>query len=91
MQKLGIASSLLALVLLLTLMFPAVSPKAAASPSPAATPAPHPHIVAALDHMRQARGHMAQAEGEFEGHRARSIELLDQAIHEAELCTSAPK
>lgn len=89
MQKLGIASSLLALVLLLTLMFPAVRPRAAASP--AATPAPHPHIVAALDHMRQARGHMAQAEGEFEGHRARSIELLDQAIHEAELCTSAPK
>jgi hypothetical protein len=89
MQKLGIASSLLTLVLLLTLMFPAVSPKAAAAP--AATPAPHPHIAAALDHMRQARSHMAQAEGEFEGHRAHSIELLDQAIHEAELCTNAPR
>jgi hypothetical protein len=90
MQRLGIASSLLTVVLLLTLMFPAASPKAAASPAAAPGP-PHPHIVAALDHMRQARGHMAQAEGEFEGHRARSIELLDQAIHEAELCTNAPK
>jgi len=89
MQRLGIASSLLTVVLLLVLMFPAASPKAAASA--AATPALHPHVVAALDHMRQARGHMAQAEGEFEGHRARSIELLDQAIHEAELCTNAPK
>jgi hypothetical protein len=87
MQKLGIASLLLALVLLLALLFPAASPKATA----AATLAPHPHIAAALDHMRQARTHMAQAEGEFEGHRARSIELLDQAIHEAELCTNAPR
>ncbi|HKI25941.1 MAG TPA: hypothetical protein VKA07_06420 [Candidatus Sulfotelmatobacter sp.] len=52
---------------------------------------PHPHIVAALEHMNNAKGHLKQAEGEFSGHRARAIELLDQAIHEAQMCVDAPK
>jgi len=103
MQKLGLVSLLIMITILLTLAFPAAAtgPKApvpavpaAAVPAPAtpaAAPAPHPHIVSALEHMREAKGHLEQAEGEFAGHRARSIELLNQAIHEAEICRDAPK
>jgi hypothetical protein len=40
--------------------------------------------------MRLARDHMAHAEGEFHGHRAKAIEHLDRAIHEAELCEQEP-
>jgi len=78
---------LVAVILLFTLAFPA----AAAGPNPPMPTPPHPHIMAALDHMKQARGHLQQAEGEFAGHRAKSIELLDQAINEAQMCVDAPK
>jgi hypothetical protein len=40
--------------------------------------------------MRAARDHMAHAEGEFHGHRAKAIEALDHAIHEAEECEREP-
>jgi hypothetical protein len=33
---------------------------------------------------------MARAEGEFHGHREKAIELIDRAIHEAELCLREP-
>jgi outer membrane protein TolC len=99
MQKLGLASLLITINLLFMLAFPAAAtgPKApvpaavpaAAAPAPA--PAQHPHIIAALEQMRGAKGHLDQAEGEFAGHRARAIDLLNQAIHEAEICRDAPK
>ncbi len=87
MQRLGTVTLLLAVILLFTLAFPA----AAAGPNPPMPTPPHPHIVAALEHMNNAKGHLKQAEGEFSGHRARAIELLDQAIHEAQMCVDAPK
>jgi hypothetical protein len=40
--------------------------------------------------MRNARGRMQAAEGEFHGHRDKAIEHLDQAIHEAEICEREP-
>ncbi len=60
-------------------------------PPPAAAEERHPHVVAALESMRNAKGHLEQAEGDFEGHRARSIELLNQAIQEAQLCVTTKK
>jgi len=101
MKKLGFASLLITAAVLFTLAFPAsaASPKSpaapaipvAASPVPA-SPAPaeesHPHIRAALESMRQAKHHLETAAHDFEGHRVKAIEHLDQAIHEAEICMS---
>jgi hypothetical protein len=36
--------------------------------------------------MRAAKHELEVAEHDFEGHRVKSIEHLDQAIHEAEVC-----
>jgi len=73
---------------------PATIPMAAAPASPAAAaPAPmppHPRVHEALEAMRSARDHMSHAEGEFHGHRAKAIEHLDLAIHEAEECEREP-
>ena len=49
-------------------------------------PEPHPHIHEALEAMRNAKHHLETAEHDFDGHRAKSIEHLNQAIHEAEIC-----
>ena len=38
--------------------------------------------------MRAAKHHLESAEHDFEGHRVKAIEHLDQAIHEAEICMS---
>jgi hypothetical protein len=102
MKKIGFLTLLLTATLLLALAFPvsAAGPKsppsavAAAPPSPAAaapTPAPpHPRVHEAIEAMRNAREHMEHAEGEFHGHRAKAIEHLDAAIHEAEMCEREP-
>ena len=104
MKKIGFLTLLITATLLLTLAFPvgAAGPKAAAAPvaaapaSPAAaapTPMPpHPRVEHALEEMRHAREHMmaANADGEYHGHRAKSIEHLDAAIHEAEICMQEP-
>ena len=102
MKKIGLLTLLITATLLLTLAFSAAaaSPKAAATPV-AAVPAgpaaaaptpmpPHPRVHEALEAMRSARDHMAHAEGEFHGHRAKAIEHLDAAIHEAEECEREP-
>jgi hypothetical protein len=47
---------------------------------------PHPRVHEAIEEMRHAREHLEHSEGEFHGHRARAIEHLDAAIHEAEEC-----
>jgi hypothetical protein len=104
MKKIGFMSLLIMATLLFTLAFPvaAAGPKAAATPAPAvaplpaapaaaatpATPEKHPHIDEALESMRAAKHHLESAEHDFDGHRAKSIEHLNQAIHEAEICMS---
>jgi len=104
MKKIGFMSLLIMATLLFTLAFPvaAAGPKAAATPAPAvaplpaapaaaatpATPEKHPHIDEAPESMRAAKHHLESAEHDFDGHRAKSIEHLNQAIHEAEICMS---
>jgi hypothetical protein len=100
MKKIGFLTLLITATLLFTLSMSvsAAAPKAAATPvpvvaavpAPAAAPAmpPHPHIDEALEAMRSAKHHLDSAEHDFHGHRAKAIEHLDQAIHEAEICMS---
>lgn len=102
MKKVGIASLLIVATVLFTLAFPAAAagPKAPAPPVPAtpavaampaanaATPEAHPHIHDALESMRAAKHHLESAEHDFDGHRVKAIEHLDQAIKEAEICMS---
>jgi hypothetical protein len=99
MKKIGLLTLVILVTVLLTLAFSAAaaSPKAAAAvapPSPAAaapTPMPpHPRVANALESLRSARGHMEHADGEFHGHRAKAIEHIDAAIHEAEICMQEP-
>ncbi len=101
MKKIGFLTLLVTATLLFTLAFPAAAagPKAPAPPVPAApagaasaptapVPPPHPQIHAALEAMRTAKHHLESAAHDFEGHRVKAIEHLDQAIHEAEICES---
>lgn len=102
MKKIGFLSLLVSATLLLALSFPAAAagPKApapavasAAATPPAAAPVPappHPRVHEAIEAMRNAREHLAHAEGEFHGHRAKAIEHLEAAIHEAEICEQEP-
>ena len=98
MKRIGFLSLMIMATLLLTLAVSvsAAGPKApaaalaAAPASPAAaapTPMPpHPHIDEALEAMRNAKHHLETAEHDFHGHRAKAIEHLNAAIHEAEIC-----
>jgi hypothetical protein len=91
---------MVALVLALTLPVGAAAPKAppapaqpvAVAPAPAAAlaamPEKHPHIDEALESMHAAKHHLETAEKDFDGHRVKAIEHLNQAIHEAEICMS---
>jgi len=103
MKNMSVASfcAVIAGTVILTLVFSAtvLQPKAAAAPAvgpmpvAAATMAPvppHPHIHEALDAMHAAKHHLEQAEHDYDGHRAKAIEHLDMAIHEAEICMSMP-
>ena len=93
MRKIGVLTLLIMATLLFTLAFPAAAagPKAPAPPVPAApavapVPERHPHIHEALEAMRNAKHELEIAEHDFDGHRAKSLEHLNQAIHEAEIC-----
>ena len=100
MKKIAFMTLLITATLLFTLAFSAAAagPKAPAAPvpaaaapaapAPAATPERHPHIDEALEHMRAAKHELEVAEHDFQGHRVKSIEHLDQAMHEAEICMS---
>jgi hypothetical protein len=102
MKKIGFLTLLITAALLLALAFPVAAagpktpaPAVASAPAPApaaAAPAPpmHPRVHEALDAMRHARELMEHAEGEFHGHRDKTIEHLDRAIHEAEVCETEP-
>jgi hypothetical protein len=95
MKKVGFLTLLITATLVMTLAFPAAAagPKPPAPPVPAAPvvapvplPEKHPHIDEALEHMRAAKHQLETAEHDFDGHRVKSIEHLNQAIHEAEIC-----
>jgi hypothetical protein len=99
MKKIGFIGLLIMAALLLVFAFPAaasgpkagalpVAPVAAAPavPAVAAMPEKHPHIDEALESMRAAKKHLESAEHDFEGHRMKAIEHLNQAIREAEIC-----
>jgi len=100
MKKIGFLVLILMATILFMLAFPAAAagPKAAPSaapavapapaPPPAATPDDHPHIHEALEAMRNAKHHLETAAHDFDGHRLKAIEHLNQAIHEAEVCES---
>jgi hypothetical protein len=102
MKKIGFLTLLITATLLLTLAFPAAAagtrgPAAVAVPVPAspadAAPVPqppHPRVHEAIESMRHAKEHLEHAEGEFHGHRAKAIEHLERAIHEAEICEREP-
>jgi hypothetical protein len=97
MKKIGFLTLLILATVLITLALSAAAtgPKAPAQPAAAAaavpaaaaaTPEPHPEIQAALEAMHNAKDHLQHAAHDFHGHRVKSIEHLDQAIHEAEIC-----
>ena len=100
MKKIGFLTLLVVATALVTLALSAAAagpkapaqPAAAAAPVPAAaaTPEPHPHIHEALEAMHNAKHQLESAEHDFHGHRVKSIEHLDQAIHEAEICMQEP-
>jgi hypothetical protein len=76
MRKIGFLTLLISASLLFAITFPAS----------AALPPRHPHVHEGIEAMRNAKHHLETAVGDFHGHRARAIEHLDQAIHEAEIC-----
>ena len=97
MKNVGLLSLLIMATLLFTLAFPAAAagpkapvPAVAPAPQPTAAPMPEPHpeIHDALEAMRNAKNHLEHAAHDFDGHRVKAIEHLDQAIHEAEICMS---
>jgi hypothetical protein len=98
MKRIGLLSLVIVVTVLLTLAFsaaasptaPAVVFAAPAAPALAVPMPPHPRVEHALEALHSAREHMAHAEGEFHGHRDRTIEHIDAAIHEAEICMHEP-
>lgn len=80
MKKFGLLALLVTATVLLTLAFSTAAP----------VPPPHPRVHDAIEEMRHAKEHMEHADGEFHGHRARAIEHIDAAIHEAETCMQEP-
>jgi hypothetical protein len=102
MKKFGLLTLLVLVTVLLTLAFSAAigGTKASAAAAPAVVapaaavampaPPPHPHIHEGLEAMRSAKHHLESADHDFDGHRAKAIEHLDMAIHEAEICMSMP-
>jgi hypothetical protein len=81
MKKLGLMTLVIVVTVLMTMAFTA----AAAVPPP-----PHPRVEHALEALHGAKDHMEHADGEFHGHRAKAIEHIDAAIHEAEICMQEP-
>jgi len=63
---------------------PAASAAATPSPVPAASPAPqhHPRIEAAMHHLEEAKRELEAAPEEFQGHRVKAIEHVNQALGE---------
>ena len=99
-MKLTIVGLCAALVIMLALAFPwAASAGAASGPAVRSAPAgsagaisptpvaeAHPHIRAALNELREAKGELQSAAHDFGGHRADALKATDEAIHQLELC-----
>jgi hypothetical protein len=66
--------------LVLALAFPAGIP---ATPN---APERHEEIRAAIDALRNAKGHMERAKHDFGGHRSAALHATDEAIHQLEIC-----
>jgi hypothetical protein len=81
MKKIGLLTLVVVMTFVLALAFTATA---------APVPPPHPRVEHALEAMRSAKDHMEHSEGEFHGHRAKAVEHLDMAIHEAEICMQEP-
>jgi hypothetical protein len=81
MKKLGLLTLIILVIFFMTLAF---------TVSAAAPPPPHPRVEHALEALHSAKDHMEHAEGEFHGHRAKAVEHIDAAIHEAEICMQEP-
>ncbi len=84
MKNIGSLTLLITATLLFMLAFPA------AAAGPKGPPVARPRLENALGLMREARKNMANAEGEFHGHRDKAVEHLNAAIHEAEICEQEP-
>lgn len=102
MKKIAFLTLLMMVAALFMLAFPAIAagpnppapPVVAAPVAPAASapmPEKHPHIDEALEHMRAAKHELEIAAHDFKGHRVKSLEHLNQAIGEAEMCLKADK
>ena len=81
MKKIGLLTLVVVMTFVLALAFTATA---------APVPPPHPRVEHALEAMRSAKDHMEHAEGEFHGHRAKAVEHLDIAFHEADICMQEP-
>jgi len=97
MKKIGLLTLLIAATLLFTMALPGAAGRNTSAVVAAASPAvvapampPHPRVEHAIEALRSAREHMTHAEGEFHGHRDKTIEHIDAAIHEAEICMNEP-
>lgn len=82
---------LLTLFLVAALAIPVAVPAAPTpKPQPAsaakAEPEPHPEIREALESLRRARKHLAEAAHDFGGHRVDALKATDEAIRQLEIC-----
>lgn len=65
----------------------AAAQPAASHPAAAAEPVPpHPEIREALESLRRARKHIAEAAHDFGGHRKDALRATDEAIRQLEIC-----
>ena len=64
----------------------APAPKPQPAPAAKAAPEPHPEIREALESLRRARKHMAEAAHDFGGHRVDALRATDEAIRQLEIC-----
>lgn len=65
------------------------APAAAAAPIPAAAAEPlppHPEIREAIESLRRARMHLAEAAHDYHGHREDALRATDEAIKQLEIC-----
>jgi hypothetical protein len=82
-----LATGTLVMALAIPVAVPAASaPKPKPAPAAAPAPEPHPEIREALESLRHARVHLAEARHDFGGHKADAIRATDDAIHQLEIC-----
>ena len=88
-HKLFVPLATLALVaaLAIPVAVPAApTPKPQPASAAKAEPEPHPEIREALESLRRARKHLAEAAHDFGGHRVDALKATDEAIRQLEIC-----